>query len=51
LLVSRTVGSSPVLWFDKLPNTLSTIDDLVSVPDETSQLFHRKPYPALPISG
>src|SRR5262245_31568650 len=43
--------SSPVLWFDKLANTLSTIDDLGSVPEETSQLIHRKPYPALPFYG
>jgi len=32
LLVSRTVGSSPVLWFDKLANTLSTFNYLASVP-------------------
>jgi enoyl-CoA hydratase/carnithine racemase len=37
-----------VLWFVKLANTLSTINYLASVPGETSQLVHRKPYPALP---
>ena len=40
-----------MLWFDKLANTPSTINTLVPVPEETSQLFHSEPYPAVPSRG
>src|SRR5215208_2947032 len=40
LLDSRTVGSSPVLWFDKLANTLSTIMTRGQFP--SCRAIHRK---------